>query len=198
VALEGDQTINLLRERNRMGVGPSLLALTLIAGVPARAPCADDKESMREIHAINLEWQQAILNAVQAQTRAKSAIDLHRLQKQFAVDSHRFVVRSMELANRQPASVAALIALKLVACRSPETEEGKQAARAFLKQAAIADLGVLAKALAVEANVSENPIDPLIPMILKRVKKEAGHPQAAKLLASVVGGSVDRGVVRGS
>ena len=87
--------------------------------------------------------------------------------------------------------MAGLIALKMVACRSPKTEEGKKAAEAVVKQAASADLSVLAQALSFPVNVSEEPIHSVVPMILERVKKGPAHPQAPGLLASVVCGSAD-------
>jgi hypothetical protein len=56
----------------------------------------------------------------------------------------------------------------MVACRSSKTEEGKKAAEAVVKQAASADLGVLAKALPWPVNVSEEPVHSVVPIIRKR------------------------------
>jgi thiol-disulfide isomerase/thioredoxin len=100
------------------------------------------------------------------------------------------------LASGQPGGVAGLIALKMVACRSPETEEGRKAAAVLIKQAASADLGVLARALPFPVNVSEEPVHSVVPLMLERVKKDPAHPQAPHLLASVVCGSTDRDAVK--
>ena len=106
------------------------------------------------------------------------------------------VERCLVLASKQPDGVAGLIALKMVACRSPATEEGKKAAEVLVKQAASADLGVLAKALPFPVNVSEEPVHSVVPIILERVKKDPTHPQAPQLLASVVCGSADPDAVK--
>ena len=145
---------------------------------------------MREIHAINSEWEQTILKAADAPRSAKSPLELQR-RAGIATAERRLVERSLDLARKQPGSVAGLIALKMVACRSPRTDEGKQAAEVLIKQAASADLGVLAKALPFPVNVSAEPVHQVVPIILERVKKDPAHPQAAQLLASVVCGSAD-------
>jgi hypothetical protein len=141
---------------------------------------------MREIHAINSEWEQTMLKAADARRDAKSPLELESAQKGLATTEHRLVERCADLARRQPDSVAGLIALKMVACRSPKTEEGKKAAEALVRQAASADLGILARALPFPVNVSEEPVHSVVPMILERVKKNPSHPQAPALLASVV------------
>jgi thiol-disulfide isomerase/thioredoxin len=84
----------------------------------------------------------------------------------------------------------------MVACRLPNTEEGKKSAEALVEQAASADLGVLAQALPFPTNVSEEPVLAVVPIILERVKKDPAHPQSPHLLASVVCGSADRDAVK--
>jgi len=119
---------------------------------------------MREIHAINSEWEQMILEAADARRNAKSPIELERAQKGFGTTERRLVERCLVLANRQPDGIAGLIALKMVACRSPKTEEGKQAVAALVKQAASAQLDVLAQALPFPTNVSEETVHRVVPM----------------------------------
>ena len=132
-----------------------------------------------------------MLKAADARRNAKSPLELERAQEGFATTERRLVERCLDLARREPDSSAGLIALKMVACRSPKTEEGKKAAEVLVKQAASADLDVLAKVLPFPVNVSEEPIHSVVPIILERVKKDPAHPQAAQLLASVVCGSAD-------
>jgi thiol-disulfide isomerase/thioredoxin len=146
---------------------------------------------MKEIHAINSEWEQTILKAADTRRNAKSPLELERAKEAIATTERRLVERCLVLASRQPGGVAGLIALKMVACRSSKTEEGKKAAEALIKQAASADLGVLAKALPWPVNVSEEPVHSVAPIILERVKKDPAHAQAPGLLASVVCGSAD-------
>ena len=151
---------------------------------------------MREIYAINSEWEQMMLKAAGACRNAKSPLELERAQKGFATTERRLVERCLDLARREPGSIAGLIALKMVACRSPKTEEGRKAAELLVKQAASADLGVLAKSLPFPVNVSEEPVHSVVPIILERVKKNPAHPQAPQLLASVVCGSADPEAVK--
>jgi hypothetical protein len=178
-----------LTKQNRPWLGSGLLALLGILGFPLGTLRGDDARSLQEIDAINFEWEQAMIKDANARRNAKSPIELERVQKDFATTEHRFVERCMDLARKEPDSIVGLIALKLVAGRSPKTEEGKKAAEALVKQAASADLDVLAKAL--PAMDTEDPTHLVVPIILDRVKKNPGHAQAARLLASVACGSAD-------
>ena len=146
---------------------------------------------MNEIRAINSEWEQTILKAADVRRNAKSPLERERAQEGIATTERRLVERCLVLASREPDRRAGLIALKMVACRSSKTEEGKKAAEALVKQAASADLGVLAKAPPWPVNVSEEPVHSVVPIVLERVKKDPAHPEAARLLASVVCGSAD-------
>jgi thiol-disulfide isomerase/thioredoxin len=181
-----------LANRKRARVGSSLLAALGVFGFVLGADGGDDPRTIQEIHRINFEWEQAMIKAASARRSAKSPIELERVRKDFATTERRFVERCLDVANRNPGGVAGLISLKLVACRSAETEEGKQAAETLVKEAASADLDVLAKALPFPANASDGPIHLAVPIILDRVKKNPDHPRAAQLLASFVCASVDR------
>ena len=66
----------------------------------------------------------------------------------------------------------------MVACRLPTSDEGKKSAATLVEKAATVDLGVLAKALPFPVNVSEAPVQAVVPVVFERVKKEPGHPQA--------------------
>jgi thiol-disulfide isomerase/thioredoxin len=154
------------------------------------------RAGMSEVHGINREWEQVLLRAAAARRTAKSPSELERVRKESLTNELRLVERCADLANRLPGSIAGLIALKLVACRSPETEEGKKAAEALVQLAASADLDVLAEALDFSPNVSDDPVHLVAPVILNRVKKNPSHPLAAKLLASIVCGSADRDAVK--
>ena len=59
---------------------------------------------------------------------AKSPLELERAQEGFATTEGRLVERCLVLASKEPDGKAGLIALKMVACRSSKTEEGKKAA----------------------------------------------------------------------
>jgi thiol-disulfide isomerase/thioredoxin len=147
---------------------------------------------MREIHAINSEWERTMLDAASARRNAKSPIELESAQMRLATKERELVDRCLVLASGQPDGVTGIIALKMVACRASKTEQGRKAAELVVKQAASADLDILAKALPFPVNVSEEPIRSVFPIILDRVKKNPAHPQAPGLLASVVCGSADR------
>jgi beta-lactamase regulating signal transducer with metallopeptidase domain/thiol-disulfide isomerase/thioredoxin len=147
---------------------------------------ASRAEGTREIYLINREWQKAILQATRVRRDAKSPTERKADQKDSPTSVQRLVARCLELANRQPESAPGLIALKLVACRAAETEEGKQAAAALIKKSASVDLTVLAEALHFPTNVAEEPVRAVMPIVFARVKRNPGHPDAAKLLASVV------------
>ena len=135
---------------NRSWVCSSLLAFLGILGLSLGTIRGEDaNQSLDEINALNKQWERAFLQALQARRNAKSPNELERVQKDFSANEQRLVERCVNSASRQPESIAGLIALKLVACRSPETEEGKKAAEALVKQAASADLDVLAEALDV-------------------------------------------------
>src|ERR1700722_19148320 len=111
----------------------SLLVFLGILGCWPAVLRGDGARKPDDLMALNFEWQQAIFETPAAK----------RLQKEFATQEHRFVQRCLDIANRQPDSVDGLIALKLVACRAPQTEEGKKAAETLVKKAASADLDVL-------------------------------------------------------
>ena len=151
---------------------------------------------MEEIHAINSDWEQAMLEAASARRNAKSPLELEIARKGFATTERRLVERCLVLANRQPDGMVGLMALKMVACRSPETQEGKQAAEVLVKQAASAPLDVLAQALPFPTTILDGSLRPVVPIILERVKKNPAHPQAPGLLATVVCGSADPEAVK--
>src|SRR5690349_15772947 len=113
----------------------SLLALLGILGLPLGALRAQEAGSMKEIYTINHDWEQAMLRDASARRIAKSQIELELAQKDYTTIECRLVERCVDLARSQPDRIAGLIALKMVACRSPKTEEGKKAAEALVKHA---------------------------------------------------------------
>ena len=141
----GDRNMISLAKRNCPWLRSSLVALlgfspAALAGedprnqVDTTAPVA--RAGMSEINRINRDWEQALLSAAAARRNAKSPSDLERVRKESSTNERGLVERCVDLANRQPGSISGLIALKMIACRSPETEEGKKAAEALVKQAA--------------------------------------------------------------
>lgn len=180
-----------LTGRNRSSLGPGLLAALGILGFSLGTLRAQDAGDMKEIHSINSAWEQLLLREADARRNLKAPVELERAHEDFAKTEHGLVERCLVLGDKQPDGVAGLIALKMVACRSPKTEAGRKAAAAVVKQAASARLEVLASALAFRTNVSEGPIHAMVPVILGRVKKDPAHPQAPRLLASIVCGSAD-------
>jgi thiol-disulfide isomerase/thioredoxin len=141
-----------------------------------------------ELDQISEAWFKVILEAGESRRNAKSPIELEQVRIEFSAKADGFIKRSLALANSQPDNWAGLAALKLVSCRSPETEEGKKAAEALAARATSANLDVLEIALSYSANASERPLRMMAPIILDRVKNAPDHPQAAKLLATVVCG----------
>src|SRR5579863_8924012 len=142
-----------------------------------------------ELQQIRDDWVNEIIKAGQARRNAKSPLELEQVQKVLSTKEQSFIERCMALAMKQPDSWAGLAALKLVACRSPETNEGQQAADRLVKQAATANLDIVAMALdfpAVSASSSERTLRTAVSIILERVKKQPDHSEAARLLASIV------------
>jgi thiol-disulfide isomerase/thioredoxin len=183
---------------NRSWLCSSLLTLLGILGFPLSTLRGEDGKGIEEIQAINSQWDKAVIKAVLARRKAKSPIELEHVQNDLSASEHRLVEQCMDLARRQPDSTAGLIALKSVACRAPKTEEGKKAVEVLIRQAASAELDVLANLLYFSINASGDPINSVMPIILERVKRNLGHPQAARLLATVVSGSADRGAMKPS
>jgi hypothetical protein len=183
---------------NRSWLCSSLLTLLGSPGFPLGTLRGDDAKGIEEIQAINSQWDEAVIEAVLARRKAKSPIELEHVQNDLSATEHRLLERCMDLARRQPESTAGLIALKSVACRAPKTEAGKKAVEVLIRQAASAELDVLASVLDFSINVSGDPINSVMPIILERVKRNLGHPQAARLLATVVSGSADRGATKPS
>jgi thiol-disulfide isomerase/thioredoxin len=183
---------------NRSWLCSSLLTLLGTLGSPLGTLRCEDAKGIEEIQGINSQWDKAVIEAVLARRKAKTPIELERVQNDLSATEHRLLERCMDLARRQPDSTPGLIALKSVACRAPKTEQGRKAVEVLNRQAASAELDVLVKVLDFSINVSEDPINSVMPIILGRVKRNLGHPQAARLLASVVSGSADRGAVKPS
>jgi thiol-disulfide isomerase/thioredoxin len=173
----------------------ALLVLALLAalGIAAYAGHLQSDQSMEEL---NSGWSRDFYNSIVERKKAKTPAEAQKVQSEYAKKERDYVARSLALAKKSPNSADALIALKLIACRTPATPEGKQASQSLIKQAASADLETLAKALHFPTNVSDDPVYPVVPIVLDRVKKNLAHPQAARLLASVVCGSVDRDAVK--
>lgn len=179
-------------KHSRLWIGLSLLAV--LGGLEvapftiwADAAQSEDAEKSRdELDRISNDWLDAIMKAGASRRIATSPIELEQVRKELSTKDRPFIERCLALAKRQPRSWIALAALKLVACRSPETEEGKKAAEALVEQAASANLDVLEGGLYYVTNVSGRPLRAVAPIILKRVKDDPDHPQAARLLASIV------------
>jgi hypothetical protein len=126
---------------------------------PASAPRGAETQNRRvdlrdEIHAIKFAWEQALIEWMNARRKAKTPAELSRAEIDLATKQKPLIERCLKMVKQDPDGAAGLIALKMVACRSPKTDEGKKAAEALIAKAASADLGVLAKSLDYPTNVS--------------------------------------------
>jgi thiol-disulfide isomerase/thioredoxin len=189
---------NMISTRmRRWSCGVALWAPLIILGV---APgLGRGEERLREdLVSINNEWTPAIFAVAGARRAAKTDEAREQVENEFEKKQRQFVDGCLEIARSEPDSYNALVALKLVACRAPKTPEGEQAAATLILLAKSADLDLLAESLPFSANVSEKPIFAIAPIILARVKQQPDHPQAARLLASVVCGLTDRDALEAS
>jgi thiol-disulfide isomerase/thioredoxin len=127
-----------------------------------------------------------ISDGVDGHAKGKSRADVEMARNAALPKKESFVGRALTLAQRHPGTFVGLVALKLVACRAAKTADGKRAAESLAAEVRTAELGVVAQAIPYPTYSDEQPIDAIAPIILKRVKKAPSHPQAARLLASVV------------
>jgi thiol-disulfide isomerase/thioredoxin len=149
----------------------------------------DDRETIAQIRD---DWFTVMLQAGNARRTAKSPTELEQVSREFEAQQQPFVERCLTLSRKHADDWIGIAALNLVACSSPKTEQGLKALESLVKQAASANLDNLAQGLSFAMNTSKRPIHRVGSLVLDRVKQAPDHPQAAKLLASVVCGiSVD-------
>lgn len=153
--------------------------------------CGFGRGNAERIEQINTEWERGRFEGISNRRKAKTPAEREQIQKKLAANDARMVKNCLDIASRQPNGADGLIALKLVACRVPTTPEGKKAAETLIKNSSTADLTILARALRFPTNVPDAPIYPVVPILLMRVKERLDHPEAARILASIVCGSVD-------
>ncbi len=77
----GVRSMIALTKRNRPRLGSYLLAVVEMLGFPFSFVRGQDEKSMREIYAINSEWEQTMLTEAAARRNAKSALELERRKK---------------------------------------------------------------------------------------------------------------------
>ena len=75
-----------LTNRNSPWLCSSLLAVFGILGFAFGTIRGQDAKGMKEIYAINAEWEQLLLKAADARRNAKSPIELERAQKRLCDD----------------------------------------------------------------------------------------------------------------
>lgn len=149
---------------------------------------AEPVDDPKVLAQIGSDWLHVMLQAGEARQAAKSPAELEQVRKEFAAQEQPFIDSCLALSREHANDWIGIAALNLVACRSPKTDQGKQALASLIKHAETASLDDLAKGLYASTNTSSRPIQQLGSIILDRVKKAPDHPQAARLLASVVCG----------
>src|SRR5689334_20093158 len=108
----------------RVCLRSSLVALVATLGWPPADVRGGDQEGMQAIEAIDAKWQRAMLDAAATRRKAKTPAERDAVRDGLAAKEHVFARQCLDLAREVPNGPAALIALKLVACRSPDTKEG--------------------------------------------------------------------------
>jgi thiol-disulfide isomerase/thioredoxin len=176
------------RKRRLFWAGLSLVVFLGLLGFSARGRLFRliARNEGGELGDIREEWRGALEARYDAREAAKSPSEADQAQNEFSQKERRFVERCLAFAKAHAGTADELRALKLVACRSPNSKEGEYAAGTLAKSAASADLGMLATAIAFPTGTSQRPVKMLGPILLERIKKASDDPQAARLLASVV------------
>jgi thiol-disulfide isomerase/thioredoxin len=139
-----------------------------------------------ELGEIREEWRQSVEAKYEARKAAKTPQEQDEATDQFSIKEQRLVNRCLAYAKKHTGTADELRALKMIACRVPNSEEGAQATETLVKQAATADFALLEAAIHFSVGVSDDHLKPLGPVLLDRVRRAPDQPQAALLLASVV------------
>jgi thiol-disulfide isomerase/thioredoxin len=139
-----------------------------------------------ELGEIRAEWRQAIEARFDARRAAKSAAERQAADDEFAARQRQLVERSQNYSRAHAGTPDELRALKMVACRVPESSEGRQALETLASRCATDNFALLVVGLDSSAGISGAPVQRLAGILLERVRKAPDDPQAALLLASVI------------
>ncbi len=131
-------------------------------------------------------WTQDLFNSPRDRRDAYSQEELIKIDENYLNREQEFIKNFLEIANQQKGTWIEITCLKLIACRAPNTLQGKEAVEKLIKITTNTDLKSVSKGLYESTNMSEIPIQSLAPILIDRVKKDPEHPQAARLLASII------------
>jgi RNA polymerase sigma factor (sigma-70 family) len=132
------------------------------------------------------DWTQDLFNSPRDRRNAISQEELKIIDEKYLNREQEFIKNFLEIANQQKGTWIEITCLKLIACRALNTDQGKEAVEKLRKILINTDLKIVSKGLYETTNTSEISIQSLAPFLIDRVKKEPEHPQAARLLASII------------
>lgn len=180
--------MTLFRKRRWLWVIIPLLCLVIVGvaaarwGLLGRIGFAEGGELAR----LRNEWSQAAETRYEARKAAKTAGERRSADDEFAARERKLVERCRDYARSHEGTPGELTALKLVACHVPQSPAGKEAFQTLASACETAGLDQLTRGLKFPLGPSEEPIQSLVGILLKRVRQSPDDPQAPVLLASVI------------
>jgi thiol-disulfide isomerase/thioredoxin len=180
--------MTFLRKRRWFWVGLALTVLLASAGFLARNQLFGliSKNAEGELGEIRAQWMRAREAHFGARAAAKSASEKQAADEEFSSTERQFVERCRVYATAHAGTTDEIRALKMLACRLPESSEGKQAFDLLVKRASSDDLGEFERGFGFPVGTSEGPVRRLAPVLFDRVKRTPDDPAAAHVLASAV------------
>jgi len=166
----------------------TLLFLSCLLGFTAREKLFRliARNADGELGEIRDEWREAVEARYNARQAAKTQREKDDAADQFSKTEERLVQRCWAVTTKGAGTADELRALKMIACRVPNTEDGDRATESLVESAGSADFALLKAGLQFSTGVSDAPLKRLAPILLDRIKKVPDDPHAAQLLASVV------------
>jgi thiol-disulfide isomerase/thioredoxin len=173
-----------VNQMRRLAVVLAALCATYYALASVRGAAADDDH--KQLEQIRHEWFQLVLKDAEARRAAKTPRELEQVRAKFESQEQSLVDDCQALIAEHPDDWLGMAALKLVACHSPASDQGKQSLASLKSQVESANLDDVSKGLYYTTHTSSRPIHELGRIVLERVRKAPEHSQAPRLLASVV------------
>jgi peroxiredoxin len=180
--------VTLFRKRRWLWVIIPLLCLVVVGvaaarwGLLGRIGFAEGGE----LGDIKSEWVRAVDSRSDARNAAKTAGERQAADDEFAARERELVEHCRDYARSHAGKPGELTALKLVACHVPKSPAGKEALQTLASACETADLDRLTSGLKFQPGASEEPIQSLAGILLKRVRQSPDDPEAPVLLASVI------------
>jgi thiol-disulfide isomerase/thioredoxin len=179
-----------IRKRPWLWAGLAIVALFVSAGFMMRDRLflLISRRDGGEMADLREEWVEAREARFTARQAAKSEGEKQAIDDDYSAKERQFVEHCRTYATSHAGTAHEIGALKMLACRVPDSQEGKQALEALVKRASTDDLALFEQGYAFPVRAAETPIRSLALVLSDRVKKAPNDAAAAHVLASIVCG----------